>query len=247
MSRDGCPIGYEDKGSGCQLEGRKRKIPFDVNSVLGCNEIGGKWTEADEGGPVCLMKDTYTSDLVEGWTAPIRGLYIHWWLSKTDPETMYRHEPGWSEFIDGLVDDYGVKIKSYKDMEPWAFEGYIMGCVVKDDPGYPDKAEHCESVLYNDQDWANTMAWDMTPEGKPPLKFHELTDIFRDIALNKATFFMDHGDRRFPHSYKYFDRYGNKVPMWSPDAMPVSKDCRYGQDRPVAKKEGLRPFKLRRW
>ena len=241
MNRSGCPIGYEDRGRGCQVTGKKKYIPFDVTNLTGCKEMNGKWTDTEDGDNVCLLKDTSNDEVVEGWTAPIRGLYIQWQLYKQNADDLLRYDQNFNQFAEELHEEHGIK-----DFSPWAYEGYIQACAVKDDKDYPDEpGADCGSLI--PETYAGEIAWDMwgAERGISPT-FDEIRELFREVALDKAAFFMKHEDRLYPHDFKYFNRAGSKIPMWEPDAMPVSIKSDYGQDKPVSIPD-RQPFRLRRW
>jgi hypothetical protein len=206
----------------CFLKNRVKNIPFTINTKVGCDTFGGRWNE-DYGFGACLLHDTMDDDIWIGWTAPIRGLYFYWMLQKYDPDEWMDEE---------LKREYRANGKDPKD---YSFDGEVMGCIVKDNPDYPNDPHPCRQTMVGGPD-------DWYFEGDMP--FDRMAEHYKGYALSMARDIMMKSDQDSQKEYNYYDRGGRKLKGFHPDAIPVEKSSGYG-DVEAPTYSGRRPFKIR--
>jgi hypothetical protein len=223
--RDGCPTGYEKRGSinACFLKNRVKNIPFTINTKVGCDNFGGKWDNS-YGFGVCLMEDTIEPSIWIGWTAPIRGLYFYWTLQKSDPDEWMDEE------MQKEIRQKGGDPKDY------SFDGEVMGCIVKDNPGYPNDPHPCRSAMVGGPD-----DWYFETD----MPFGRMAEHYKGYALNMARDIMLKEDRESWKDFDYYDRGGRKLKGYHHDATPVERSSGYG-DVEAPTHSGKTPFRIRR-
>lgn len=237
MNREGCAPGYEHRGDACYLKNRVRNIPFSVNTKAGCLNFGGKWIDDFS---VCVMRDIVSKDSIEGYTAPIRGLYFMWWAQRYNPKDM---DYDWHNWWEEMKEDEEFQ-KRKPNPRDFSYEGYTKGCLVKDASGYPDKPDECNEATSGASIFDLEIDYD-----NYPMRFDGAAMLLRDKALERARMFMENFDRAALHEYKYFDQAGRKLPMWRPDAIPMEIDVRGTGWAPAGKAPeyyNRKPFGIRR-
>lgn len=226
MERDGCPTGYEKRGSAnaCFLKNRVKSIPFTINTKIGCDNFGGKWDDSYGFGGVCIVHDSMLPEIWIGWTAPIRGLYFYWIYEHQDPRDMFSKKDLAQMKADG------------ENPEQYTNVGEVMGCIVKENPNYPNDPQPCTPAMIGGPE-----------DSLDPLpSFEKYAEHYKGYALNMARGILEKAETTTSwvrDSYDYYDRGGRKLKKYHPEAIPIERDSGYG-DTEAPSTTGRKPFRI---
>lgn len=185
-----------------------RHIPHSVTTPIGCKKFGGRWdTSYGFSRGVCVMNERCTKENCVGWTAPVHGLYFVWGAEKFDGEE-----------------------------EEYANDAFAAGCIVKDNPNYPDDPDPCRiAIPLNPMDWY--FEHDMT--------YKEIAEHAKGYALSAALDFYNTPSNELYRNIEFFDKQGRRMRKYNRDTIPMLPDSGYGDGETPLRPE--RPgFKLRR-